>query len=127
MEVREDTFGNVLVLAPAGRIDHQSADPFRDRLMPLVAGVKGEERKLVLDFSRVEYMSSVGLRVLMMASKLAKTQQGTIVVAGLHSVMKDIFEISRFNHVFKVYQDVHAAIAAIAPGAIAAYEAAKPG
>ena len=127
MEVREASFGNVLVLAAEGRIDHASADPFRDRLMPAVARVKGEELKLVLDLSGVEYMSSVGLRDLMIAAKQAKAQQGTIVVAGLKAVMKEIFEISRFNYVFKAYDDLGAALAAISATALAAFRSAKPG
>jgi anti-anti-sigma factor len=78
----------------------------------------------VLDLSKVDYISSAGLRVLMLARKQAKAQGGTLVVAGLTPVVKEIFEISRFTVVFEVFASVRDALARISPSAAAAFDAA---
>jgi anti-anti-sigma factor len=78
----------------------------------------------VLDLSGVDYISSAGLRVLMLARKQAKVQGGTLVVAGLTPVVKEIFEISRFTVVFEVFGSVRDALVRISPSAITAFDAA---
>ena len=78
----------------------------------------------MLDLSGVDYISSAGLRVLMLARKQAKVQGGTLVVAGLTPVVKEIFEISRFTVVFEVFGSVRDALVRISPSAITAFDAA---
>jgi anti-sigma B factor antagonist/stage II sporulation protein AA (anti-sigma F factor antagonist) len=78
----------------------------------------------VLDFSRVDYISSVGLRVLMIAGKAARARGARIAVAALRPVVQEIFSISRFNGVVEMFPTVAAALAAISPGAATAHEAA---
>src|SRR5262249_43974723 len=97
MEVTQQRYGDALVLTPVGRIDNSTTDGLRaDLNTRLEACRKGGDR-LVLDFSKVDYISSVGLRVLMLAAKKAREQDGSIVVAALQPVVREIFEISRFN------------------------------
>jgi anti-anti-sigma factor len=122
MDVCEQTYGNVTVVAPRGRVDHQSADEFAALIAPYVQRCEGETCKLVLDLSGVDYMSSVGLRVLMMAAKQARSQSGTIVVSGLGDTLHEIFQISRFDRVFKVFGGVRDAVGEIAPQALADYD-----
>jgi anti-sigma B factor antagonist/stage II sporulation protein AA (anti-sigma F factor antagonist) len=113
---------DVIVAAPAGRIDHSNADaPVLSRV-----GAAGC-RAVVLDFARVEYISSMGLRVLMMAAKTVRAQQGRIGITALQSVVGEIFAISRFDHVLEVFPTVADALTAFSPAAEAAYRsAAKP-
>ena len=71
---------------------------------------------IVLDLSAVDYISSVGLRVLMLAAKQVKSQGGSISVAALQPVVREIFEISRFNLVIPSYAGVDDALAAHGAG-----------
>jgi anti-anti-sigma factor len=97
-------------VAPAGRIDHGSADAFAAALQPhlerCVAGAPG----LVIDMSAVDYISSVGLRVLMVAAKQAETQGGGIAIAGLTPLVREVFEISRFDMLFRIFDSVEQAL-----------------
>src|SRR5262245_34626583 len=104
MDLAPRRFADTLVLAPAGRIDH--ADAFQEALAPFMQRCAAGQDQLVLDLSRVDYISSAGLRVLMLARKQAKHQGGTLVVATLQPVVKEIFEISRFTIVFDVVASV---------------------
>jgi anti-anti-sigma factor len=105
--------GNILILAPQGRIDHASSDAFSAALEPHLAECKLGGTSLVLDFGGIEYISSVGLRALMLAARQIKAQSGRIAIAALTPVVKEIFEISRFNLVYKVFDSVDAAVAGV--------------
>ena len=67
----------------------------------------------MLDFASIDYISSVGLRALMLAARQVKAQNGRIAIAALTSVVKEVFEISRFNMVYKVFDSVDAAVTGV--------------
>lgn len=124
MQLTHRRIGNAVVLAASGRIDHASADSFKEALQPHLAQCKADGDVVVLDFSGVEYISSVGLRVLMLAAKQAKGQEGAVAVAALQPVVKEIFEISKFTLVVPCFAGVRDALAELAPAALVAYGAA---
>jgi len=124
MELAERHAGKALVLGASGRIDHSSAENFRVALQPHLEQCKTGTFVIVLDFSGVEYISSVGLRVLMLAAKQVKSQGGAIGVAALQPVVKEIFEISKFNLVIPCFTAVSDALAALSPSALTSHGAA---
>jgi anti-anti-sigma factor len=123
MQLTSRRFGNALVLATEGRIDHASAEGFKGALEPHLEQCKAGADVVVLDLSAVDYISSVGLRVLMLAAKQSKSQGGAIAVAALKPVVKEIFEISKFNLVIPCFAGVRDALGELAPAALAAYGA----
>jgi len=123
MDLAPRRFADAVVLRLEGRINHVSSEEFKSALEPFLASCAAGRDQIVLDFSSLEYISSAGLRVLMLARKQAKAQSGTLVVAGLASVVKEIFEISKFTIVFDVFPGVREALARISPTALAAFEA----
>jgi anti-sigma B factor antagonist/stage II sporulation protein AA (anti-sigma F factor antagonist) len=92
--------------------------------MPLLAEAGARQGPLVLDFSAVDYISSVGLRVLMIAARQMRTAQARLSVAALQSVVAEIFSISRFDKVLTVSPSLEAALAQSSEAALAAYRAA---
>ena len=123
MEIKNKTYKDVLVLSPEGRIDHANSEDFRNGLGPFIDRCKTGGEWMVLDLAGVDYISSAGLRCFMLAEKQAKAQGGTIVVAAMQPVVKEIFEISRFTLVFETFATVHDAIAKLSPAALGAYQA----
>lgn len=115
MQVTPNDLGSTRVLRVHGRLDHSHARDFESALAPHLAECTNDGRALVLDFSGVVYISSVGLRVLMLAAKQAKTQQGRIAIAALTPIVTEVFQVSHFNLVLSVYPDVAAAVAALTP------------
>ena len=122
MEFASRRYAEVAVASPIGRIDHASADAFRLALEPMLAACKAGGDCVLLDFSQVEYISSVGLRVLMLAAKQVRAQQGSIVIAAMQPVVKEIFDISRFSFVFEAHASIADALAKLSPAALAAYQ-----
>ena len=125
MEIRNKTYGDVLVLSPEGRIDHANSENFRNGLTPFVKRCTAAGEKLVLDLAGVDYISSAGLRCFMLAEKQTKSQGGTIVVAAMQPVVKEIFEISRFTLVFATFATVREAVTKLSPAALKALDAGK--
>jgi len=119
MEFSDRRLLDVVIAAPVGRIDHASAEVFKQKLETLLAHCTEGSDRVVLDFSGVEYISSVGLRVLMLAAKQVKVQKGTIVIAGMQPVVKEIFDISRFNYVFASFPALRDAVADLSTQAVA--------
>lgn len=121
MELSPRRFADTVVLAPAGRIDHTASEEFRSVLWPHLDGCAGDGDRVVLDLSGVPYISSAGLRVLLLARKHVKARGGRLVVAALEPVVREIFEISRFTLVVDCYPTVPDALAAISPAALLAW------
>lgn len=111
LELKQTRSADIVVVGVSGRVDHANADQFRTSLWPSLASCKAGGDRLVLDLAGLEYISSAGLRVLMLASRDVKTREGTLLVCGLQPVVREIFEISRFNVVFRVLPDQPAAVA----------------
>jgi len=125
MQIVQERYGDTLVLTLVGRIDNSTTDNLKAGLDSYVASCSPGGDRLVLDFSKVDYISSVGLRVLMLAAKRSREQGGTIVVAGLQPVVREIFEISRFNLVFECFSSVREALARISPAALTVYDSGR--
>ena len=110
MEIGERHDGDILVLLPVGRIDNDTSPDFQTRLL---ASLTSAGAAVLVDFSDVEYISSAGLRALMMGSKQSKASKGKLAVAALGPVVKEIFEISRFSLVVQVFDTPADALAAL--------------
>ena len=122
MQMSVNRYADVLVLSPAGRVDHRTATELEQALAPHVADCTADGVALVLDLGGVDYMSSVGLRVLMLVSKQARRQQGKVVVASLQPTLAEIFSISRFDRVFDVHASLQEALRSLSAEALAAYD-----
>ena len=124
MELTPKRLADALILSPAGRIDHATADGFKAAITPHLATCAAGRDCVVIDLALVEYISSVGLRVLMLASKQAKAQGGGLGVCALQPVVREIFEISRFNLVLQVFPTLREALAKLSAEALAAHDGA---
>ena len=114
MELNAAQKNNIVVLAPRGRIDHLNADAFGKAVAPHVEACNKDGPRLLFDLSSLEYISSAGLRILMLASKRAIPAGGRIGVAAPTALVREILEISRFDLVFPVFDTVNAGLASFA-------------
>lgn len=121
MELRATRCADVVILRPSGRIDYSNAEAFSHALAPHLADCAGGRDALLFDFSELDYISSAGLRVLMIASKRVTPQGGKVVIAEPRKVVREILEISRFQYVFPLHTTVLAGLSALSPAAAVAY------
>ena len=92
MKVEKLTNGEELTLKVAGRVDTTNAKDFEDVVTTSLAGVKS----LIVDFAELDYISSAGLRVLLIAIKQMK-KQGSMKVVGANEMVREIFEVTGFS------------------------------
>lgn len=108
--------GPVRVLVCTGRLGLLDADGFEAALKPHLAVCRQGGSALVLDFAGVDYISSAGLRVLMVADQQIREQNGWAAVAALTETVAEVFQVSRFDEVYRVFPSVEAARAAAPAG-----------
>lgn len=102
MEIGESRLGKFIVLRPVGRLDNATSAEFQARLLQTVNAGAGD---VIVDLAAVAYISSGGLRALMMAAK-QKPANRRIAVAALHPVVREIFAIARFHHGVPVFGSI---------------------
>ena len=99
MDIQQDKTGGVLVIIPAGRIDSTTSDAFEQAL---ARAVEAGERRLVVDFDRVSYISSAGLRVLLVTAKRLRADRGTLVLCAMGEPVRQVFDLAGFLPLFTV-------------------------
>ena len=119
MNFDEAQYGNAIVLYPEGRLDQDTAAAFQERLLEAVGS--GNEA-VIVDFSKIPYISSVGLRAIMIAAKQSKSDGVSLSVADLTDTVREIFEISRFSFVVTIHESLRDAVAAVSSEALSAFE-----
>jgi len=126
MEITNRVSGDMIVVAPTGRVDHATAADFERAVVPLLEAAGGPRAGLVFDLERVNYISSVGLRVLMIASKALRARGARIAVAAMQPVVVEILEICRFGAVVEVFATVDAALDAMSAAAATTWATKAP-
>ena len=121
MDIAERRVADVVVVTPTGPIDHPRAPELERALGPIVSGTT-DTAAVVLDFAGVGYVSSMGLRVLMVTARELRARKARIAVAALQPIVVEIFDIARFGHVLEVFPTVREALATMSPAALAAWD-----
>lgn len=100
MKIQETKKGNIIVVELDGRLDSSTSSQLEKKLL---ASLDAGEKNLLIDFARVDYISSAGLRVLLMAAKKSKTAGGKVVLSALVSNVKEVFDIAGFTSIFPLF------------------------
>lgn len=101
--------GEVAVVSASGRLDFSAAAGFQALLEPLVAK-DADARALIIDCGGLEYVSSAGLRVFLLAAKNAQRTGRYFAVCALEPAVREVFELSGFNRVIALHADRAAAL-----------------
>jgi len=110
MEFAHENAGDVAIAKLAGRLDSSSAPSAEEQLTRLIAD---SAPRLVIDLSKLEYISSAGLRVLLLVARKIQQSQGKLAFFGLTPGVRDVFSVSGFDTIFTVRNDAAAATAAV--------------
>ncbi len=97
MTINKTANGNELIIALEGRLDTTTAPQLDDELKASLGGVEN----LQFDFSKLEYISSAGLRVLLSAQKVMN-KQGTMVIRNISDEIQEIFEVTGFVDILTI-------------------------
>jgi anti-sigma B factor antagonist len=104
MRLHKHMRGEITVITFDGSLDSGTAASVKADLEQLVP----EAGTTVLDLSKMEYMSSVGLRVLLLAHRRAQSSGARIVLASLHPDVREVMNATGFLSFFDVVETVEA-------------------
>ena len=97
MTINKIANGSELTVALEGRLDTTTAPQLDDELKTALSGIT----KLAFDLTKLEYISSAGLRVLLSAQKVMN-KQGEMVVKNANEEIKEIFEVTGFVDILTI-------------------------
>jgi len=107
MQVQITNSNNQTIVSVEGRLDTITAGDFEAKILPLVDSAG----KLVIDMSGLEYISSTGLRVFLIAQKKIMQSGGRLVLCCLQPAIREIFDIAGFSTIFSIFPDQETALA----------------
>ena len=102
MEVQESEIGGIVVLRVKGRVDSSVAKNLETKIV----GAVQQNAAVNVDFAGVSFISSAGLRALLVSQKLAKSLQKALSLSGLSPEVQEVFDISGFTALFRIFPGV---------------------
>ena len=109
LSITDQTKNGVQILSLIGRLDSTNALDFEKKIMEQL-----DKHSIVLvDFSQLSFISSAGLRVILMAAKQAKQRSIQFALCGMDDNIRGVFEVSGFLRILQVYSNIDEAIAAL--------------
>jgi anti-anti-sigma factor len=108
MLVHHESHDSMQVYRPVGRLDSATSGELEALLVEqLDGGCKG----VVLDLADLDYISSAGLRVILMTGKRLRANGGRLVLARMRDSVRDLFDMSGFLGLFPLADSVEQALA----------------
>lgn len=110
MEFAEERSGDVVIVKLSGRLDSHTAQSAEESFARVL---ESDALHLAIDLAKLEYISSAGLRVLLVVAKKVQQTNGKVVLFGLVRNVREVFSISGFDRIFAIQSDMAAAIEAV--------------
>ena len=97
MTINKNQNGNALTISVEGRLDTTTAPELEKVIKESLSNIND----LTLDFSKLDYISSAGLRVLLSAQRIMKSQ-GQMKVTNINEVVREVFEVTGFADILTI-------------------------
>lgn len=97
VKIREE--GPETVIELGGRLDTNSSPEFEKALEPVLTG---NALKVKMDCSRLQYISSSGLRLFLMLQKKMAAKKGSLRLCGLSPAIREVFNVTGFSAIFRL-------------------------
>lgn len=107
MEITEDKTGNVIIFGLKGRLDANTSNALQEKLF---ASIDDGTNRFAVNFTDLDYISSAGLRVLLLAVKKLKSVNGRIALYALKDQVREIFDIAGFSSIFPFFDSQEEAL-----------------
>jgi anti-sigma B factor antagonist len=108
MDVNVKTLNDILIICVEGNIDSKTSPELQQKIVEATL----DANKIIIDMSKVEFVSSAGLRVLLMVYRQIKTNNGTVVLVGVSEEIKEVMSMTGFINFFKLYESLDASYCA---------------
>jgi anti-anti-sigma factor len=110
MELEEERVGDAFVVTARGRLDGASSSVFADRIGGLITD---PQPKLLIDFAEVDFVTSAGLRAVLLVLKKVKAANGSFALCSVQDSVRDVLDISGFTAMLSIHAARSDGIAAL--------------
>lgn len=107
MEISQENQDGLTVMALSGKLDTVSSPEVQTAM---VNALESSDKGLVIDLADVAYVSSAGLRVMLIGGKTAKAKGKILRLSGLKPAVAEVFKMSGFDRLLEIHPDVAAAV-----------------
>jgi anti-anti-sigma factor len=101
MEITERRTADVVTLSLSGKLDTTTAKAFETAIL---GRIESGDRRFIIDLAQLDYISSAGLRVFLLAAKRLEPDRGKLAVCALKEPVREVFDIAGFSTLFPVHQ-----------------------
>ena len=109
MQISSESVNDVRVVRLEGNLDTNTSTDAQDFL---TSAMDDGESKIIVNFEKVDFVSSAGLRVLLATAKRLGGSGGNLRVCGLNETVSEVFEISGFSTLFNIHATADEALGA---------------
>lgn len=109
MKLYEMRQGGFLVLRPSGQLTSANSSDFEREIH---SRIQSNDSQVILDLSDLNYISSAGLRVLLVLARFLKQGNSTMAVCSMNNTVNQVFEVTGFASVLSTYATLNEAMAA---------------
>lgn len=106
MNVNIKADGNIVIISIEGSIDSKTAGDLQSQIMEKVS----ETNNVLLDLTKVDYVSSAGLRVLLMIYRQIKLKNGKVILVGVSEEIRDVMSMTGFINFFEIADNIDNAL-----------------
>ncbi|MCA9934155.1 MAG: anti-sigma factor antagonist [Ardenticatenaceae bacterium] len=110
MEIVIESLKDIRIASITGEINSRTTSQIEADILPLIT----PNCKLLLNMRHVTYMSSAGLRILLLLYRQINDQSGQVVLVGLQDMIRDTMAITGFLDFFQDYQTIEEGLGALA-------------
>ena len=116
MNVRIEALAEATCVIPEGRLDFDAAPGFQEALERALGAPGKAPAALIIDGAGLEYVSSAGLRAVLLAARAAQRAGVPFALCALQPAVREVFELSGFSRIIPVHADRASALAQTQPG-----------
>ena len=110
MEIPAQRESGAVIAKASGRIDSSNSREFHSSLEATIAE---DDAAVVLDFENVSYISSAGMRVILLATKSLQSSGTKFVLCSMNDSIREVFKISGFDKIIPIHDSQSDAITAV--------------
>lgn len=110
MDIQKEQVGDVHVVTAEGRLDGIYSSAFANQVGELISG---PNPKILIDFTNIDFVTSAGLRAVLLLMKKATASGGAFALCGVNEQVREVLDISGFAEIFSIHPGRAEGIAAL--------------
>ncbi len=114
MDIRNERIGDVWVVTAEGRLDGIYSSAFANHVGELIVGTNP---KILIDFTDIDFVTSAGLRAVLLLMKKAQASGGHFALSGVNPQVREVLDLSGLAGMFSIHPGRAEGIAALQGGA----------